>query len=149
MTSDPRESALSHRSYERSLERTPMIPSSRAHFGEDSKDPPDPSAIRRELQRTPRAENALGAQTPIERSTGPRKDARGPSTTLFRDRKISRHSWVAQWPLKLIRLLLVCLCTWRPVRSLYARPTPSRGLRRPCLTIRQRRTFTPPSNERM
>ena len=31
-----------------------------------------------------------------ERSTGPRKDARGPDTTLFRDRRISHHSWETQ-----------------------------------------------------
>ena len=45
-----------------------------------------------------RAENTLGATNPIERSTGPREDARCPETTLFRDLRISRHSWATQWP---------------------------------------------------
>ena len=38
-----------------------MILLSRAQFGEDSKEPPEQSAVRRGLQRTPRAENTLGA----------------------------------------------------------------------------------------
>ena len=110
MTSVPRERALSYRSHERSSKRTPMIPPSPAQFKEDSKEPF-------------RSENALGAQTPIKRSTGHRKDARGLETTLFRDRRISHHSWVTQWPLKPIRLVIVCLsCDDRYGRSTQDRP---------------------------
>ena len=54
-----------------------MILSSRSQFEEDSNDPPEPSAIRRELERTPRVENVQGSQTPIERSTGSRKKTLG------------------------------------------------------------------------
>ena len=39
--------------------------------------------------------SANGAQDP-ERSTGLRKNARGPETTLFRDRGVSRHFWESQ-----------------------------------------------------
>ena len=60
-----------------------MIPPSRAQFGEDSKDPPEPSAARRGLHRTPPEQRTLWEhQTPIERSRGPRKDARDPETIL-------------------------------------------------------------------
>jgi len=38
-----------------------MIPPSRAQFGEDSKDPPEPSAVRRGLQRTPPSRERSGS----------------------------------------------------------------------------------------
>ena len=72
-----------------------------------------PSGARVELERssglrkehgTPKGRSEAGAELErspsgakdSERSTGLRKDARGPETTLFRNRKISRHSWETQ-----------------------------------------------------
>ena len=52
------------------------------------------SGARAELHRSP-----SGAQDP-ERTTGLRKDARGLETTLFRDRRISRHSWETHLPVE-------------------------------------------------
>jgi hypothetical protein len=82
----------------RTLREHRMLPPSREHSGSTAEH--GEGSGRTEC--FPRAENTLGATNPIERSTGPREDARGAETILLRDRRISRHSWVTQWPFSLV-----------------------------------------------
>ena len=83
-----------------------------------------------------------GARAEPERSRGLRKEhgtpkGRSGSRNYIIPRPQNLPSFLGDsMLLKPIRLLLVCLSIWGPVRSLYARPTPSRGLRRSCLIIR-------------
>ena len=86
-----------------------MILPSRAQFEEDSKDPPEPSAVRRGLQRTPRAENALGAPNFHRTEHGtPKGRSRSRNYIISRPQNLP-YFWETQWLLKPTRLLLVCL----------------------------------------
>ena len=92
-----------------------------------------PSGARAELERSTEPRKEYG--TP-KGPSGSRKDARRLETTLFRNRRISSHSWETPMLINTIRLLLFRLSRWGPVRSPYARPTPSRRRKRSCLITR-------------